>query len=285
MASWLRRLTAVAAASGAGAVWSARRRWRRDTDALVAQLVARARNGVRPAPFSDSDLAGLPPPVERFFRRTLHAGQPLARHVRMTWTGQFNLGRPGRDKWKPFTAEQHFVPAVPGFVWDARVAMLPGLPVLVRDALVGGHARMQGAVLGLVPVVQREGTPELLAGALQRYLGEAQWLPTALLPRAGVSWAPLDDTHARASVTSSGTTVSLDFTFDADGRIVSAFTHERFYDDGKTPPALRPWGARNLRFGDRAGITVAEEAIVEWHLPGQRFPYWKGTPVAIDVLD
>lgn len=274
----------MAAASGAGAVWSARRRWRRDTDALVARLVSQAGEGGPPRPYCDADLDGVPVPIQRFLRQVLRAGQPLARHVRITWTGQFNLGRPGRDKWKPFTAVQHFVPAAPGFVWDARIAMLPGVPVLVRDALIGSYAAMHGAVLGLVPVVHREGTPELLGSALQRYLGEAQWLPTALLPRAGVSWTPLDDTHARASITVGGTTVSLDYAVDAGGRVVSASTRERFYDDGKEPAVLRPWEARNLGYGERNGQLVATEAIVEWHLPGLRFPYWEGMPVAIDVL-
>jgi hypothetical protein len=200
----------------------------------------------------------------------------------ITWEGEFNMGRPGKDNWRPFTAVQEFVPGAPGFVWEARIAMLPGMPVFVRDSFVEGRAAMRGAVWGLVPVVSTEGTPTLASGALQRYLGEAAWLPTALLPRSGVSWTAIDDARARATVSAGGTTVSLEFQFDEQGQNVSAFAPDRFYDDGKQPPVARPWLARNQTFGERGGVVVATSSIVEWQLPEGTFAYWRGRPVRID---
>jgi hypothetical protein len=55
-------------------------------------------------------------------------------HVR--WRGEFNMGKPGRDNWRAFTAEQDFNPAAPGFVWNARIRFAPGISVLVRDGFV-----------------------------------------------------------------------------------------------------------------------------------------------------
>jgi hypothetical protein len=100
-------------------------------------------------------------------------------------------------------------------------------------------------------------------------------------PRQGVSWAAIDDTRAQATVTGGGTTVSLEFRFDAEGRNVSVFAPDRFYDDGKTLPVARPWEARSLRFGEYEGVTVATEAVVAWQLPTGIFTYWRGRPAKI----
>lgn len=279
---WARRALVglgIVAAAGAAAVWWGERRWRLESAALVDQLVARqARPGLA---YSEAELVGLPAPVARYFRRVLRPGQPMVTRAHITWTGEFNMGRPGQDNWRPFAAEQEFVPGAPGFVWNARIAMMPAVSALVRDGFVDGRGSMKASALGLVPIVDAGGTPTLAAGALQRYLGEAQWLPTALLPSQGVSWRTVDDSRAVATIRGGSTTVSLEFRFGPDGLVASVFTPERFYDDGRNPPVPRPWQARNLRYEERSGVTIPTEAVVEWLLPEGTFAYWRGSPTAV----
>jgi hypothetical protein len=256
-------------------------RWDHATESLRARL--RERIGGPVAPYSESDLAGLPAPVVRYFRRTLQAGQPMIAHARVQWAGEFNMGTPGRgSNWRPFTAVQEFVPRAPGFVWDARIAMAPGVSMLVRDAFVDGRASMRASALGVVPFVNTGGTPTLASGALQRYLGEAAWFPTALLPRQGVRWSAIDDQRALATIDGGATSVSLEFRFDKEGQLLGVFTADRFYDDGKHPPVPRPWEARYLRFGTHEAVAIPTESIVEWHLTGGTFAYWRGRPVRIE---
>jgi hypothetical protein len=95
--------------------------------------------------------------------------------------------------------------------------MAPGLSVMVRDGFVDGTGTMVASVMGLFNVVSAEGTPELAAGALHRYLAEAAWCPTSLLPSQGVKWNSIDDSTACATLSAAGTTVSLDFRFSDDG--------------------------------------------------------------------
>jgi hypothetical protein len=260
-------------------LWVGARRWHAESAHVVATLRSHERAGA--VPFHDGDLAGLPAPVVRYFRHVLRAGQPMITGATITWGGEFNMGRPGKDNWRPFTAVQEFVPGAPGFVWNARIAMLPGVPVLVRDSFVEGRGGMRGAVWGLIPVVTAEGTPTLASGALQRYLGEAAWFPTALLPRSGVTWMAIDDSRARATVSASGTTVSLEFRFDEHGQNISVFAPDRFYDDGKQLPVARPWEARNSTFGEHNGVIVATASVAEWQLPEGQFAYWRGWPVKV----
>lgn len=268
-------VTAVAAV----AAFVGHRRWLAASDAAAAVL--RSHESPPLPSYAASDLAGLPAPVARYFTRVLRDGQPIITSARIQWDGEFNMGRPGHDSWRPFTAVQEFVPGAPGFVWDATIALPAGVPVYVRDSFIDGRAVMRGAVFGLVPVVGTEGTPTLASGALQRYLGEASWLPTALLPRQGVSWTAIDAHRARATLSAGDTTVSLDFRFDADGRNLSVFTPERFYDDGSGAPVARPWQATHLAFDERDGVLVVTESRAEWHLPSGTFVYWRGRPTSI----
>lgn len=92
---------------------------------------------------------------------------------------------------------------------------------------VDGRGSMHASMLAVWPLASVENTADVASGALHRYLAEAVWLPSALLPSQGVTWTPIDDRHARATITAGGTTVSLDFTFDAGGLVESVFTPAR----------------------------------------------------------
>lgn len=221
-------------------------------------------------------LGDIPPPVRRYFRAVLRDGQPLIRSVRVTQAGQFRSRETSDVEagWRPFRATQVFSTDPPEFVWDARIRMAPLLTVRVRDGYVGGKASMFGALLGLVPILRASDGPELRAGALQRYLAESVWFPTALLPRPGLSWSPLDDTHAKATITDGGTTVSLDFEFGPGGEIVSTRTAGR---PRSAPGAAGgfvtlPWGGRYRDYGQRSGVRVPAESEVYWVVEGKEQP-------------
>lgn len=283
-AGWVRlslKIVAAAAVLGLAAIGLASLRWKSAGDGMRARL----RSTARPQPvttFAERELDAVPAPVARYFKTALKDGQPIVTHARITWAGEFNMGQPGGDKWMPFTAIQDFAPAAPGMVWDARIRMAPGVSVRVRDGFVDGAGSMYGAVLGLVTVVDKAGTPDMATASLQRYLAEAAWLPTALLPSQGVSWTAIDDSRALATITGGATTTSAEFRFGADGLIESIFVPDRLFDDGKNPPSVHPWQGRNLRYVSMHGMMIPADSVVEWLLPQGTYAYWRGRPTAIE---
>lgn len=228
--------------------------------------------------FGLEQLAGLSDPVVRYFRFALAAGQPIIRRATLRTEGDF-LVRPGRA-WSRFTAVQHFATDPPGFVWDARIRMAPLVTVHVRDGYVNGEGSMLGRIWGVVPVVDQRGTPELAAGALLRYLAECVWLPTALLPRPGLSWTAIDDGAARVTLTDGGTTVALDVRFAPSGEIVrvSAMRHRDVSGVG----VLTPWTGRFSDYARVHGMMIPVSGDVEWLLPEGAMPYWRGRIVATE---
>lgn len=276
MATWLKwgsGCLVLIAAGLALAIWYGSARWRGRTSDLIDKLVqAHSRKGSLPVDFRK--LEGLPTPVARYFRRSLTDGQPMIHSARIIWEGGFRTRRES-DKWSELAATQHFSTQPRGFVWDAGIRVLPLMEVRVRDAYVAGLGSMQARLLFLVPVVDLHGAKELNEGSLQRYLAEAVWFPTALLPGQGVKWSAIDDNRALATLTDSGTTVSLEFAFSEAGDIAGIFSPGRYREvDGNY--VLTPWEGRFLSFQEREGMRIPMEGEVAWHLPEGRFPYWKG---------
>jgi hypothetical protein len=239
----------------------------------------RASTMPRTIAFNAAEFARIPQPVVRYFRTVLDDAQPIVRHVLLTQRGQF-LVRPTPDGWRPFDAMQHFATHPGGFVWDAGIRLAAGLTIRVRDAFVDGAGSMVGRLMGLWRLVSVAHTPEIAAGALQRYLAESVWFPTALLPSQGVIWTGLDDSSARATLTVGATTVSLDFSFGADGLIKGVFTPARPRDvSGRAVPT--PWQGYFARYESHGRMKIPMAAEVEWVLPEGPQKYWRGEITSI----
>jgi hypothetical protein len=183
------------------------------------------------------------------------------------------------DSWKPFTAVQDFSAAPPGFLWDARIRITPAIPVFVRDGYCAGEGAMYGALSALVPVVNEHGTPFMTSGELLRYLAEAVFFPTALLPRDGISWNPIDENTARVTLADADTTVACDVNFGVHGEIVGISAMRGGAPNRKFE--LTRWVGR---FGDyrRAdGMMIPMSGEVEWVLPEGPRAYFRARIVDV----
>jgi hypothetical protein len=222
-----------------------------------------------------SDVDDLPPPVRRYLRHVLRDGQPVVETVRIEQSGTFRAGGAG-SPWRPFTATQHVTTRPPGFVWDAAIEMMPLVSVRVLDAYHDGRGVLQARVGGVLPVMDAAPSPELDEGELLRYLAEAPLYPTALLPGMGVTWTPIDDRSARATLIDRGTTASLIFHVN-DRNEVARVTGERSFtrDDGTSE--YRPWIGYWRAYDDRGGVRVPTEGEVAWTYPDAgEVSYWRG---------
>jgi hypothetical protein len=280
---WTLGATAVTAAAAITALAVSGAAWRRESARSVSRLLDLAPPHARDADVAvDRVIDGLPAPVARYIAFALAPDCVRVRATRVRWTGEFQM-RPGAG-WRPFDAEQHFTVGPPGFVWDARIRMMPLVSVRVRDAYLGGQGSMLGRAGGLVTVVEEGGTPEMAAGALTRWLGEAAWFPSALVPDPtrddAVHWEAVDDSTARATVTDGGTTVSADFHFAPTGEM-TRMTALRYRDvNGAGVPT--PFEGRYGDYARRDGMMIPTSAEVAWLLPEQRFPYWRGRVARVE---
>ncbi|HYD51682.1 MAG TPA: DUF6544 family protein [Gemmatimonadaceae bacterium] len=260
-------LAAIALLAGLAACLA----WPRATRQQVAALAGPA-PAHSPVRYDPADLAGLPAPVVRYFARVLTPGQRIYRRARIDQTGQMARDR---ARWMSFTATHVLHAGPPGFVWDARLDMIPLVGVRVRDGYHAGRGAMLVRAAGVVPIVDQNGTLEMAQASLLRWLAEAPWMPTALLPCAGVRWAPVDDSTAVASIADAGVEVRMTVHFAPTGEI-ARITAMRHRDVGGGRLALTPFEARSWDYARVDGMLVPRAGEAGWRLADGWFPYWRG---------
>jgi hypothetical protein len=252
--------------------------WRAATSALHSGLEA-GRTRVVPPAFDMGELTGLPDPVKRYFRAVLQQGQPMVAAVNAEHRGVFNMSS-SAGRWRPFVSTQRVITRRPGFAWDGRISMIPGVRVYVHDAYVAGEGILRATLWGLVSLLEVRASPEVAHGDLMRFLAEAACYPTALLPSQGVHWEAADEASARATLKDGATTVTMLFRFDGAGLITTVSAEARGRQvNGSIVPT--PWEGRWWDYQVRDGMLVPLAGEVAWLLPEGPKPYWRGRVTAL----
>lgn len=264
---------AALVAAVAGALVLGTRRWEAGTQKLRSRIEA-AQLRVLGEPFAFRDVDDLPTPVQRYFRTALRDGQPMISKARLRHRGTFNMD-PSGNRWRPFTSDQFVITRRPGFDWNARIAIAPGLAVRVHDAYVAGKGILEASLHGLLPLAKLHGGRELAEGELMRFLAEAVWYPTALLPGQGIRWKAVNGHSAKATLQDEDVSATLLFTFADSGLVesVRAETRGRMVK-GEFQPT--PWEGRFWNYTESQGVQVPLEGEVSWAPSGESRPYWRG---------
>jgi hypothetical protein len=277
--TWIVLVLGVLAATLVVMAAYGRYRWAEATQALWGQLEA-ARLPATGSRYNVRELEGLPAPVRRYFRAVLNNGQPIVTSVTVQHTGTFNVtALSSREMWIPFTSEQCVLTRRPGFVWNARMALVPGIAVLVHDAYAAGVGTLHPAVMGLFSITHQHGTGDIARGELMRYMMEAAWYPTALLPSQGTKWVAFDEMSADATMVDGDISMTMRFTFDAAGLIETVRAESRGAMIGRKVVTM-PWEGRMSNYQEREGMQVPLNGEAAWLPPGGRKPYWRGSIVS-----
>jgi hypothetical protein len=262
------------------AMWIGRRRQRSaltsDRERLIRAGAARSSS----LAIDDQTLADLPAPVARYLRLALPVRHAIE-EVRITQTGTLRTDATA-ERWMPFEAEHLVVPPAAGFLWNARVQVAPLLHVRVRDALIDGIGAGHVSLMSAFPVSAATGGLEMNSGSLHRYLAEAVWYPSALLPSSQLQWTPINANKALATLTKDRVSVSLEFRFGDSGEVTGIYTPARW---GTFAGGYRqvPWEGHFREYRERDGLLVPTQADVGWYIDGEWRAVWKGTVAAYQM--
>ena len=209
------------------------------------------------------DYDSLPPPVQRYLHMALPDGCKTIGLAHLRQEGRLRTDAKS-ERWMLFTAVQTIAPTTAGFLWDARVGVSPGFHIQVLDSLVDGRGAGQVILCSAIRIASDGGTPEMNSGALHRFLAEAVWSPTALLPSERLRWSAIDDNMACATLTAHGVSVPLEFRFNAAGEVVGIFTPGRWGSFGGYY-FQKPWELRFRDYVTFQGMTVPKHGEVGWY--------------------
>ncbi|WP_084539191.1 DUF6544 family protein [Hymenobacter daecheongensis] len=230
-------------------------RLRRDVTRLFARVPPTAGQVFRAA-----ELAGLPAPVQRYFRHVLPEGQPYLRGLRLRHTGQFKTDL--KNDWIAIEGQQYITADPPGFIWQGITRWFTA-----RDEYVAGRGRLAVRLLGAVPIAGGTG-PAYNQGELLRWLIESTWLPTTLLPGKNITWTAIDDQSARLTLSHQGQVVSCLVRFNAQNEVTEC---EAMRQMDEATQGL--WLCRFEQYRRWQGVLIPGVGEASYVVEGVRQPY------------
>lgn len=214
-------------------------------------LLADATPKPEPRTFKPQMVEQVPEPARRYLLHAIAEGTPLASRVELLGEGEIRL----KGEFKPFVSRQLLV-ARRGFVWKADLVA----PVVAVDHYLDDQSEVRVLAMGCLPVV-RSGGADVTRSSRHRFAIEHIWLPTALLPAAGVGWERIDDSRARAKLLVDDEPLDLTLTIAASGRLEQV--QMRRWSDQPLPGQAGPQAFRLVDYAARvdaegtfAGLTV-----------------------------
>ncbi len=212
-------------------------------------------------------IAPLPDPVQRCLRRTGVIGKPIPSAVTVVQRGQIRTAPTSR--WLRFTAREVYEVSRPGFEWRAALKIGGITAGRATDSLRAGRGRMHVKLLGLIPVVDAAG-PEIDQGSLLRWLNETMWFP-AVWATDLISWDRIDETSALGFVSVAGLSVSAEFRFDAEGRLVDSCAER--YRSGDDGYELATWCTPLTKHTTFGGFELPSGGSAVWKHNDEEFEY------------
>ncbi len=240
---------------------SFRSRFAHDRDLLLARATA-------PAPLvTETDLAVLPPLMQRYLRRVGAVGRPHVRNVRVRFEAQMRGS--ATAAWMPSTATQYefFSPPARLFYMNATRS---GVPLDVLHRYVDGAAMFQVRMASLFPMVN-EGGPALTRAETVTLMNDVVVLAPAAVLDLPFTWQRATDRTLEATFANAGHTVSASLTFDADGDLVGFISNDRKQVAGRNIPWSTP--ISDYRVVD--GIRIGTHGETNWVDPAGEWTYGK----------
>ena len=217
----------------------------------------------------EDEMSKLPYPVAKWLLSSGFDGQNYVGAVKLKQKGELRtaIGKP----WLPMEAKQLFVTAQPGFVWDAKIRMAPGIYLNGMDKYSDGKGSMLIKLMSIANLVDAKG-PEIDQGTLLRYLAETAWFPTAAISEY-IEWSPIDEKSAMAKMAYGGIEAVGIFEFNEKGQVV-AFSAKRFMDkDGEY--FLEDWRVVLDGHENIGGFIVPTRVKVIWGMDEGDFEWFR----------
>ncbi len=213
--------------------------------------------------------AGLPAPVERFYRQLYGDRIPVIRTAVLT--GQATM----RIKGLTLPARFRFTHVAGQGYRHYFEATYFGLPVLKADeAYLDGHGRME------LPFGVSEG-PSIDQGAnLGMWAELLAWLPAALLSDPRVRWEPVDATTAWLVVPFGEQEERFLTRFDPQSGLL-ALAEVMRYQDTATSKTL--WLNQPLAYGELGGYTLSTRGAAIWQDDGKPWAIFAVDDVVYNV--
>lgn len=173
--------------------------------------------------FTEEDIAGLPMPVQKYFRYCGYIGTPKMSYSKVVYQDvKFMLGK-DKPMIKIDYTQYNYVNK------PNRIAYIDssmyGIPFEGLDAYIDGTGSMKGVIAKLYTLFHQNGKA-MDKSSLVTFLSESLIVPNAALQNY-IVWEAIDDLHAKATINYYGIAAGGIFTFNEKGEMLLFTTDDR----------------------------------------------------------
>ncbi len=229
--------------------------------------------------FTEKDISNLPEPVQRYFRYCGYIGKEKITNAKIVWD-DVNFKMSSNKPWVRIKYEQYNFVSDPSRFAYIYTKMFGLIPFEGRDKYLDGRGNMLGRIAKRITLFDVKGA-EINISAAVTYLSESLIVPACALQKY-ISWAPIDQNHAKASIEYNGVKAEGVFTFDDDGRLTKFETEERYMDTGNGKSEKHKWTVVVDSYIEKGNIKISSKAKAIWNLPDGDYEYFNGT--IMDIL-
>lgn len=221
---------------------------------------------------TEEDIAGLPAPVKKYFRRCNFIGQTKMWNGRIEWK-EAAIKRSQDGGWTSLECVQYnFVPEPARLVY-LNAAMRGIVPFDGRDKYQDGIGNMYIRVMNMIEVENAVGR-EMDQSSLVTILAETMMLPSYIV-QPYVQWRDVDSLTADATLTWNSISVSGRFFFNEHGEYIRFETNDRFHSSGGVHKNY-PWYVTAADYRDFGGFYQPAIITATWITDEGEYQYWNG---------
>jgi hypothetical protein len=245
------------------------------TEYSIKQTVTSLRDSIN---FSDkklftySELEDQPNLVKRFFRSVVSDSILIPKFVTIEQSAQFKTDV--NSDWKQLKATQYFSTELANFIWVSEMKTSKFFWVNAIDSYINGKGNMLIKLNSSITVADSWGI-ELDKSGLFRYISEAVFFPTKLLPTKNLLWNILDSNLAEIKFTNSANSIVAKLYFDTEYKITKIETYDKYRALGENfEKSLYTVYFSNYKTVNNH-FKVPKKMEVEWDLAAGKFNYGK----------
>lgn len=231
-----------------------------------------------PELFTEADIAGLPTPVQQYFRYCGYLGTPKMAYMKASLTNvDFVMSETKTIKID--YKQLNLVEKPERFALIS--SSLSGIPFEGLDSYENGKGSMKGMLAKIIPLFNQRGE-NMDRACLVTWLAECFLVPNAAL-QGFVKWEPIDDTNVRATVTWEGINASGIFTFATTGELLSFRTSDRVAVDMDGKETKADWSAYFREYHSVNGLKQPKVIQSIWHYKSGDCVYFNQNETAVSI--
>lgn len=223
-------------------------------------------------------IAALPDPVIRFFHYSGFIDQPMSGVTEILWADtKIKLG--ADQGWRNLETRQYNFTTTGSRLAYMNTRMAGVIPFEGRDKYHNGQGHMLGTLGRLIKIFDNHSREVTLGGAVI-LLAEALLEPSIALQRY-ITWEPIDDLSASASLHHGDITVSGIFHFNEKGEFIRFESSDRPYEVSSGAYEPKPFSIDLGEYHEVDGLKIAGRVFATWHLDEGDFTYWDGRIIGL----